>query len=79
MQKHLPNSPLGLTVLWMWVGLVVLAFAVYGLFRWWRQRHPLPKPEPVQSYSQRLHQRMNKRRTGTAPSDAEKPGKPDKH
>ncbi len=79
MQKHLPNSPLGLTVLLMWVGLVVLAFAAYGLFQWWRQRHPLPKPEPVQSYSQRLHQRMNKRRTGAAPSDAEKSGKHDKH
>lgn len=81
MRKHLPDSPIGLTIVLMWVGLLVLAFAAYWLFRWWRQRHPLPKPkpEPVQSYTQRLQQRMNKQRTGAAPSDAEKPGKHDKH
>lgn len=79
MRKHLLDSPLGLTVLLMWAALVVLAVAAYLMARWWRRRHPPPKPEPVQSYSKRLQHRMNKERTGAAPSDAKKPGKRHQH
>lgn len=74
MQKHLPDSPMAMTILWMWVGFVVLAFAAFWLVRWWKRRHPPPKPDPVRSYSQRLQRRMNKRAKATRP-DADKPDK----
>ena len=79
MRKHLLDSPLGLTILLMWAALVVLAVATYLIVRGWKRRHPPPKPEPVQSYSKRLLHRMNKGRTGAAPSDAKQPGKHYKH
>ncbi len=62
MQKHLPDSAIGVTFLWMWFAFVILALATYWLVRWWHRSHPAPKPEPEQSYSQRLKRRMNKRR-----------------
>lgn len=73
MQKHLPDSPVAMTMLWMWLGGVVLAFAASFLVRRWKRRHPPPKPEPILSYSQRLRRRMNKPRTEANRPHADKP------
>ena len=75
MQKHLPDSPAATTVLWMWLGCVVLAFAAYFGVRRWKQRHPPPKPEPILSYSQRLRRRMNKPRSKANRPHADKTDK----
>lgn len=63
MRFHVPDTPLALTILWIWIGIVVVSIACYWAVRLWKRRHPPAKPEPVLPYAQRLQQRFAKQRS----------------
>ena len=63
MRFRVPDTPLALTILWIWIGIVVVSIACYWAVKWWKRRHPSPKPEPVLPYAQRLQQRYAKQRS----------------
>lgn len=60
---------LALLLLCIWVAILLAGVVAYRLFRWWRERHPLPKPAPERSYSESLQQRLDAaRRAGDVTS-----------
>lgn len=64
MRWDVPDYPLAMTILWLWVAAVCTAVAAYKVFRWWRRRHPLPKHAPSKSYANSLRERLDAHRTG---------------
>ncbi|MCU0919528.1 MAG: hypothetical protein MUF16_04215 [Burkholderiaceae bacterium] len=62
MRFRMPDSPLAMTMLWIWVGFVVVSIACWYSGKWWKKRHPPAKPEPLLPYSQRLQRRYRERR-----------------
>lgn len=62
MRTHLVDLDVRLTMTWIWLGFLAVAFLAYGLFRYWRRRHPVRPPEPKRSYSELLADRMASRR-----------------
>ncbi len=62
MRFEVPDHPIAMTMLWMWLALVCAAVVAYKVLRWWRKRHPPPKPEPPKSYTIVLRERLNARR-----------------
>lgn len=77
MRYKVPDTALAMTLAWIWLVIVVAAVVCYGLFRWWRKRHPLPVPKPEPPYAQRLQQRLNEHRAAGKPPKRSKP--PRKH
>jgi hypothetical protein len=64
MRSRLADPELTLELTWIWLGVLLAALLVYGLFRWWRSRHP-PKPLPApRSYSAELGRRLQKPKSG---------------
>ena len=79
MRSRVPDMPLALTMLWVWIGIVAVCVACWWLLKWWKRRHPPPAPEPVLPYSQRLRTRLNEhrpdKRTGRRGDAASRHGK----
>ena len=79
MRSRVPDMPLALTMLWIWIGIVAVSIACWWLLKWWKRRHPPPAPEPVLPYSQRLRKRLNEhrldKRTGHHGDTASRHGK----
>ncbi|MGH6625612.1 MAG: hypothetical protein ACRECD_03540 [Burkholderiaceae bacterium] len=69
-----PDAPLAMTLLWIWLVIVVTVVAGYLIFRWWRKRHPPAKAQSVESYSEALHRRLASHRTGKPPGRPKRPG-----
>ena len=46
MRSRVPDMPLALTMLWVWIGIVAVSVAGWWLLKWWKRRHPPPAPEP---------------------------------
>ena len=63
MRSRVPDMPLALTMLWVWIGIVAVSVAGWWLLKWWKRRHPPPATKPVVPYSQRLRKRLNEHRT----------------
>ncbi len=61
------------TMALIWLVILVAAVVGYGLFLWWRKRHPLPVPKPEPPYAQRLQQRLNAHRAVGKPPKRSKP------
>jgi len=59
MHFQIPGFPLAMTILWIWVGFVVVLVAGWWMLKWWKMRHPPPVPKPVLSNSQQLRKRLN--------------------
>lgn len=64
MRNRMPDFHLAMTMLWIWVGIVTVLVAGWWVVKWWKQRHPAPKPAPVLPYSQQLPKRLNEHRLG---------------
>ncbi|HNR82654.1 hypothetical protein [Ottowia sp.] len=62
MRKQLLDTSLAQTMAWIWLGFLVAGLVTWIVYRYWRQRHPPAPPPPELSYSQRLEQRLAKRR-----------------
>lgn len=62
MRVRMLDFPLATMILWIWVGFVVVLVAGWWMVKWWKLRHPPPKPEPALPYSQQLHKRLNEHR-----------------
>jgi hypothetical protein len=66
MRPRLADPALTLELTWIWLGVLLAALLAYGLYRWWRSRHPRkPLPAP-RSYSAELGRRMQKPKSGRA-------------
>jgi len=74
MQVKYLDAALAQTLAWIWLAVLAAGGVAWLIHRYWRARHPIPRPEPVLSYSQRLQQRLaksqvvNKRRDPKRPS-----------
>lgn len=77
MRYKVLDTALAMTMAWIWLVIVVTAVVGYGLFRWWRRRHPLPVQKPEPPYAQRLQHRLNEHRAAGKPPKRSKP--PRKH
>ena len=70
MRSRVPDMPLALTMLWIWIGIVAVSIACWWLVKWWKKRHPPPKPERVLPYAQRLQRRYRDRLHGRSGADS---------
>lgn len=73
MRHKFLDTNLAMTMAWMWLSIVVAAVVGYGLFRWWRKRHPLPVPTDEPPYAQRLQHRLEELRAAGKPPKRSKP------
>jgi hypothetical protein len=68
------DAALAQTLAWIWLAVLVAGGVAWLIHRHWRARHPIPRPEPVLRYSQRLQQRLaktqvvNKRKASKRPA-----------
>lgn len=62
MRPQLLNTALAQTVAWIWLGILAAGGVCWLVLRYWRRRHPLPHSLPEPSYSERLEQRLMRRR-----------------
>lgn len=60
MQVKYLDTALAQDMAWIWLGVLAAAGVVWLIYRHWRARHPIPRPEPELRYSQRLQQRLAK-------------------
>lgn len=60
MQVKYLDSALAQTLTWIWLVVLAAGGVAWLIHRYWRARHPIPRPEPVLRYSQRLQQRLAK-------------------
>ena len=63
MRPRLADPELSLAMTWIWIGVLLAALVVYGIFRWWRRGHPRKQPPAPLSYSAELSQRLQKNMT----------------
>lgn len=79
MRFRMPDFSLAMTMLWMWVGFVVVLVAGWWVLKWWEKRHPPAPVGPVLSYTQQVHQRLREphpgKRTGHGSHRHERHGK----
>lgn len=61
MRRQLPDTRLAQTIAWLWLGFLVAGLVAWLGYRYWRKRHPPPRPAPERSYIQSLEQRLSKR------------------
>ena len=70
MRFRVPDMHLALTILWIWIGIVLVSIACYWAVKLWKRQHPPTKPVPVLPYAQRLRKRyakqQSRRQAGTA-------------
>lgn len=60
MQVKYPDAALAQMLTWIWLALLAAGGVAWLIHRYWRARHPTPRPEPALRYSQRLQQRLAK-------------------
>ena len=75
MRFRIPDIPLALTLLWIWLGILAAALVAYQVFRWWGKRHPRQIPEAARPYAKQLQTRFNKHRAAGVPSKWSKPAR----
>lgn len=78
MRGRIPEMTLAMTLLWVWIGIVVVSIACWWLVKWWKARHPPPKPAPVLPYAHRLQRRFRERQPRGRPGSAGDTGPPPK-
>lgn len=75
MRMQVPDAAIAQAMLWMWVAIVVVALALFALWRRWRRANPPPKPEQKPTYSQSLSKRLAAaRKDGKSKRRRELPG-----
>ncbi len=58
MRRLIPDPVIAQTMLWIWVGVVIVAVLLFVLWGWWRKANPPPRQAPTPSYSQALSKRL---------------------
>lgn len=72
MQVKYLDTALAQTLAWIWLVVLAVGGVAWLIYRYWRVRHPIPRPEPVLRYSQRLQQRLTKNSVVNKRKDAKR-------
>lgn len=76
MRNRIPDADLAQLMLWIWIAVVLVAIALFALWRRWRKAHPPSKIPPKLAYSQSLGQRLAAGRRSGAVKAKSKRGSP---